>query len=74
MINSGTFVFGNGDFLIIEKYETLTIPCHVKIIAGGIKETDLIENIVRHLTPAALDRPAAEYEPGDGTQAGRQEC
>ena len=30
--------------------------------------------VQRHLTPAALDRPAAEYEPGDDTQAGRQEC
>jgi hypothetical protein len=50
-----TFCFGNGDFLIIEKQETNTIPCHLKIIAGGMQEIELLENLVRHLTQLILD-------------------
>lgn len=50
-----TFCFGNGDFLIIEKKETNTIPCHFKIIAGGEQEIDLLDNLVRHITKRALD-------------------
>jgi len=50
-----TFCFWNADFLIIEKQETNTIPCHLKIIAGGEQEIDLLDNLVRHLTQRAAD-------------------
>jgi hypothetical protein len=50
-----TLCFGNGDFLIIEKQDTNTIPCHLKIVAGGMQELDLLENLVRHLTKRAVD-------------------
>ena len=39
--------------------------------AGGLARSC---NSQSHLTHAALDRPAAEDQPGDGTQSGRQEC
>lgn len=67
-----TFCFRNGDFLIIEKQETNTIPCHLKIIAGGEMEIYLLDNLVRHLTQRAADlRQRAQSEDNSESGASR---
>ena len=67
-----TSCFGNGDFLIIEKQVTNTIPCHLKIIAGGEQEIDLLDNLVRHLIKRAADlRQRAQSEGNSESGASR---